>query len=315
MNGPGMRHTRVKNVKDRVVLEFASLDIPEVALLGRYNYSQAHPPLKPHMHKNIFEVCLLERGAQTYVAGSTAYNLTGGDMFITKPGEVHGTGREPENKGYLYWIEFRIDGERSFLGLTPLESRIMLRRFLSLSARHFRNGNALAPTFERIFSAYADKQNPFRSVDVRNLLLRLVLDIIAIAEHQVAHPCSVGIQNAIHHIERNATSLPGVARLARAARMSESYFKVIFKKEVGMPPVEYAMWRRMEKAKHLLRSSGLSITRIAMDLGFSTSQHFATVFKRLAGHTPKAFRQRAHVQTSLHSPSTGAGPRFHPAEK
>jgi len=311
-----MRHKQPDKAEDRIVLEFASLGITEVALLGRYNYQHAHPALKPHIHKNIFEICLLEHGTQTYVVGPTSYHLSGGDVFITRPGEVHGTGLEPENKGSLYWLELRIDEkERSFLGLTPQESRTLKRRFLTLSGRHFRNGSSLIPTFERILAAYAGKHNPLRIADVRNLVLRLVLDIIALAEHWSAPPSTIGIQNAIRHIEQNPTLSPGIAQLARIAHMSESYFKVSFRKEAGMPPGEYAMMRRIESAKQLLRSSNQPVTRLAMDLGFATSQHFATVFKRMTGLTPKAFRQRSYLPTRYETPSSGAGPRFHPVAK
>jgi len=267
------------------------------------------------MHKNIFEICLLERGAQTYVIGSACYNLTGGDLFITKPDEIHGTGLAPESKGRLYWLEIRqIPSGQTFLGLTPQESNGMMRCFTNIHTRHFRNGDHLVPTFERILAAYADRQNPMRAADLRNLLLRLVLDILVIVERRAAHPYSPGIQKAIRHIEQNPGILPGINELAQIAGMSASYFKVLFKRETGMPPVEYAMWRRMEKAKHLLRSSGISITRLSMDLGFSTSQHFATVFKRLTGHTPKTFRQRSRLPSPHEAPSSGAGPRFHPAQ-
>ncbi len=283
--------------------------------MGRYDYVQAHPPLKPHLHKDIFEVCFLANGAQTYVAGTTRYNLAGGDLFITKPGEIHSTGREPQNKGRLYWIQFRFTAEgQSFLGLTPQEAHTLMRRFLSLPTRHFRNGNLLAPTFDRILAAYADTHNPLRAVDVRNLLLRLALDIIGIAERRIARPYSIGIQNAIHHIEQHPTQFPDLKVLAHAAHMSDSYFKRIFKHETGMPPLEYAMWRRMENAKHLLRTTNYPVTRLAMEMGFATSQHFATVFKRLTGFTPSAFRQRAHLRIRHQSPSNGAGPGFHPTE-
>ncbi|MEI6514770.1 MAG: AraC family transcriptional regulator [bacterium] len=308
-----MKRTTARNENDRIMKDFANLGISEVVLLGRYHYSHAHSPLKPHAHNNIIEVCLLERGAQTYVVGSTRYDLTGGDVFITQPGEVHGTGHEPEGRGRLYWLEFKVLKKgQSFLGLTPQESQTLLKRFLALPSRLFRKGDMLAPTFERILAACADQRNPLQKADVRNLLLRLVLDIIAVAERQIAQPYSAGIQNAIRFIEREPATWPTLTQLARAASMSESHFKLTFKKETGMPPIEYGMWRRIEKAKHLLRVSNQPVTRIAAELGFSTSQHFATVFKRLTSLTPKAFRKNSHQHISDISPAIGAGPGFHP---
>ena len=48
---------------------------------------------------------------------------------------------------------------------------------------------------------------------------------------------------------------------------------------------------KIQKAKNLLFKSDKSITEIAMDLGFSTSQYFATAFKRYTGRTPSSYRK------------------------
>jgi AraC-like DNA-binding protein len=62
---------------------------------------------------------------------------------------------------------------------------------------------------------------------------------------------------------------------------------------LGMPARAYRIRRRVEAAKELLLGSGDDITGIAMQLGYSSSQHFATEFRRVAGRTPTAFRAQA----------------------
>ena len=298
---------------DRLIIDFHAEHIDEVPLLGCYHYARAHAPLLPHRHPSVFEVCLLEGGTQTYFVGPTRYDLTGGDVFLTQPGETHGTGGEPEHKGLLYWLQFcQVGPGRSFLGLTPAESQKLLRRFASLPLRHFHKGHMLSPTFERILRAHAQEHDPLRAANVRNLLLRLVLDILAVAERHEAMPYSAGVTRAIRHIEHYFGEPVTVAQLAQIAGMSESHFKAMFRRETGVPPIEYLQWRRIEHAKHVLRSADLSITRIALDGGFATNQHFATVFKRLTGLTPRAFRRQAKVLSLGRSPVSGSGPRFHP---
>ena len=299
---------------DRVMIDFSAEGIREVVLFGRYNYNRAHPPLAAHRHENVFEICLLESGSQTYVVDAAVYECTGGDIIITKPGETHGTGGKPEQRGRLYWLQFsQVEDGRTFLGLTPQESKALMHQFLSLTSRHFRNGDGLAAAFQRIFSAYDEVDKPLRAPNIKNLLLRLVLDAISIATHRNARPYSIGMQRAIHHIGETPRNIPDIRQLAHIAGMSESYFKVSFKRETGMPPVEYAMRRRVEEAGHRLRTSECPITSLAMDLGFATSQHFATVFKRFTGLSPRAYRQRSLLYPLLQLPLTGAGPDFHPS--
>ena len=101
--------------------------------------------------------------------------------------------------------------------------------------------------------------------------------------------------------------------MAAAANTSESYLKVHFKREVGMTPMEYLMWLRIEKAKRALREAYAPITELALQSGFATSQHFATVFKRLTGHTPRDYRHLSSGATGADNPPiVGTGPAFHP---
>ncbi|MFD0149512.1 helix-turn-helix transcriptional regulator [Streptomyces sp. NPDC055721] len=71
-----------------------------------------------------------------------------------------------------------------------------------------------------------------------------------------------------------------------------------FRTEIGETPARYRTRLRMERARLLLaetdlpicRSAVLPITVIAMDLGYSSSQHFATAFRRETDTTPSRYR-------------------------
>jgi AraC-like DNA-binding protein len=305
------------HVPERVVLGFEDLGIRDVTMLGSYAYSRAHPPLRPHVHPNVFEVCFLQRGAQSYQVGSQRYDLTGGDLMMTRPGEVHGTGHEPESPGKLFWLQFRrAAAGRGFLGLSPREAALLMKRFDRLPGRYFRHADMLAPTFERILTLCARRDDPLLVAEVRNLLLRLILDVVALAEHRHVQLPSPSVRRALLLIEERLDEPLNVRRLAQAAGMSESHFKMLFRRQVGLPPMEYAATRRMEKAKLALQSSAMPVTELAHSLGFATSQHFATVFKRLTGHTPSAYRLRSRTTAAATSaPASGIAPRFHPVDE
>jgi len=49
---------------------------------------------------------------------------------------------------------------------------------------------------------------------------------------------------------------------------------------------------RIDRAKQYLQQKTIPITTLAMELGFSSSQHFAAVFKRRTGTTPRTYAQR-----------------------
>lgn len=80
--------------------------------------------------------------------------------------------------------------------------------------------------------------------------------------------------------------------LARAVRISPRHLFGLFKTELRETPHAYHLRKRVELACRLLRDSDVSITDIAFDCGFSSSQNFATVFRRHTGTSPSGFRKR-----------------------
>lgn len=59
--------------------------------------------------------------------------------------------------------------------------------------------------------------------------------------------------------------------------------KKISNKDVGLTPADYYLRQRMFLAKQKLWGSPKSITEIALGLGVSSSQYFATIFKKIVG--------------------------------
>ena len=71
---------------------------------------------------------------------------------------------------------------------------------------------------------------------------------------------------------------------------SRSYLNKLFQSELGVTPLVYATYRKIEKSKALLRETPLNIAQIAAGLGFESPQYFSRVFKRCTGMTPTAYR-------------------------
>lgn len=83
-----------------------------------------------------------------------------------------------------------------------------------------------------------------------------------------------------------------LSELADQLHLSESYLSRIFKEECGVGIHGYISSLRVERAASLLEKTTLPLQKIAMNVGFSSSDHFSRVFKRSKGVSPSEYRNR-----------------------
>lgn len=71
-----------------------------------------------------------------------------------------------------------------------------------------------------------------------------------------------------------------------------SYLSNLFSEVEGITIEQYIISQKIEKVKELLVYDELSVSQIAADLGYSSTAHLSTQFKKLTGHTPSEFKQK-----------------------
>jgi AraC-type DNA-binding domain-containing proteins len=79
--------------------------------------------------------------------------------------------------------------------------------------------------------------------------------------------------------------------LAAEARLSPFHFARMFKQSVGVPPRVYLTRLRLERACELLEQTDLTITEIALEVGYSSNQVFARVFLKHRRISPSDYRR------------------------
>jgi AraC family transcriptional regulator len=104
------------------------------------------------------------------------------------------------------------------------------------------------------------------------------------------------LRAVVEYIEEHLDAGPTLEQMAAIARLSPNYFACQFNRATGLPPHQYVIARRVERAKQLLQTeSDFSLAEIAASAGFSDQSQFSHHFKRLIGVTPGQFRTRVRT--------------------
>jgi AraC family transcriptional regulator len=104
------------------------------------------------------------------------------------------------------------------------------------------------------------------------------------------------LRAVVEYVEEHLDASPTLEQMAAIAGLAPTYFASQFKRATGLPPHQYVIARRVERAKQLLQGEGdVSLTEVAARTGFSDQSHFSHYFKRLVGVTPGRFQMRTRI--------------------
>jgi AraC family transcriptional regulator len=99
------------------------------------------------------------------------------------------------------------------------------------------------------------------------------------------------LRRAMEYLEARLGEDVALHEVAAAVNLSTTHLTILFRDGTGEPPYRWMMRRRFEQACELLAKPHLSITDIATQCGFASSQHLATVMRRRLATTPTAYRR------------------------
>ncbi len=270
--------------------------LPELSIVGWLRFSKAFGhALEPDAHTGEFEIHCIVNGVLHWWVEDTTYELHSGMVLVIKPGELHGSSTGVLEPCEHYWLRIAFPEKAALPGLTARQTAALRKDFLALERRAL----PLSPTIREAFSSIIEEHR--NRSDHSELISRSALHVLlaSIARDYKRTDEAMGkktstispyIQKSMRMIHESLEKPPSVSQMATAANMSETAFRKRFKKEVGCSPLDYITRRRVQEANALMARGEQTITEIAHALGFSSSQYFATVFKRITGVSPSRFQ-------------------------
>ncbi|MDX1326394.1 MAG: AraC family transcriptional regulator [Arenibacter sp.] len=277
------------NTQERIVINLQEYGIKRGLSFGHYRYNEVKPGLKSHQHQRALEICYCMKGQQHYKIGDDMYELNGNDILVVPPDTIHSTGEFPEDKGELFWIQILVCPSYGKLcNLPNQQSEYLLDALLERSSYIFKGAFQLKLILEKLVLQFKKKDSILSRIMINQLLIDLLLETVLLSQKKQQLSPSKKLNTINTYIVENLHRTIYVDELADIVSMSTGYFKAWFKETAGMPPKEYVNRLKIEQAKLDLQNSK-SVTKVAFDLGFSTSQYFATTFKKFTGYTPSNF--------------------------
>jgi AraC family transcriptional regulator len=94
-------------------------------------------------------------------------------------------------------------------------------------------------------------------------------------------------QHVLAHLDRPIS----LSELAELVRLSRFHFCTAFRRATGKTPCDWVTSARIARAIELLEAREMSITEIALEVGYETPSSFTARFRQRTGLTPSEFRR------------------------
>ncbi len=260
--------------------------------------------LAPHRNEGI-ELGFLARGSLDFHVNDQCYNLTSGNLTVTRPWQLHQVGSPNVTASRMHWliIDFKVRRpndpwtwpEMLNFSLQDQTSLIELLRFNEQPV--WKGNNQIEKCFENIAELTKASDLTKSQTRIQHYINALLIEVYEMLQMQNIH-LDENLGSTKRSVEMFLDALPQhieypwtLESMARHCNLGRSRFTQYCKQITNQTPMDYLINCRLEQAKRLMQQSKeLSITNIAFNCGFESSQYFATAFKKRIGVSPSEYR-------------------------
>lgn len=196
----------------------------------------------------------------------------------------------------FWWIAINVDRDVVLPGMAAESWRHLRRMLMATERRLFAASQHLCVALEETMATDelpANVQAFAVQASVQRTLIQLLRDAQALAPPPLERAKRDALGAAMRILNRQLHDPPSWSAIASSVGAPAPMLWQLFKQALGHTPMEYLNVRRIARATRLMREERLNLTEIAHAVGFSTSQYFAVVFRRLIGTTPTEYSMRA----------------------
>lgn len=268
----------------------------------------------PAGERDDYEIHLIEKGDGTFFIGDREYNVKPGDIIILH--SMEGNSFKPDNPDFRHvFVTFKFKDSLCSEKILDFNNKLM-QEMLPLKPQ---NTFEIQQLFYSLHKAILTRSDGYM-FRLKILLGKLIFEIMeGCPEKSGYNRESSGnirmsaakstrelVDRVIMFLHKEYHKQLNLKDIGQIASLHPRYLCTVFKLVTGCTINEYLREIRIEQAKRLLLYTTLSITDIALETGFDSSQYFSRVFKKMNGAEPRTFRKtRAGNITNKQGDSDG----------
>jgi AraC family L-rhamnose operon regulatory protein RhaS len=262
-------------------------------------------------HRNPgLEIVHVVAGRTRWRIGRREFDLTPGDIYYTLPWEVHGSA-SPRERGLV--IDFAIlQLKRNYarprnvfefhpaLGWSVGESRKLSRALTQCESRAMPAGPRLPWLLGQLVDLGPGGAKA-SAVLAGSLVGATLAELARLAtsapprrdhDHAPTDSAAQRVASFLEALPKTCERPWTLGAMAEACGVGRTRFGQLVRQQTGDTPILALNRARIARAEQRLRETHQSVTRIAHDCGFSSSQYFARMFREYVGESASAFRRR-----------------------
>lgn len=255
-----------------------------------------------HWHEGC-EILIVHRGEGRVIVNQQTYDIQPGKLFFFQPFQLHKVHVEVNSERPY---------DRSIFHFDPVALELCLTAFPSLHLffTRLRHGMIQEQAFSFIeeiayvyeickaFDRDEKKHSPYHAEEQGTLLLLQLLNCIRSTIKSKNNQVSLSASSLYRYseqimqwMEENYADSFDLQRLADELHLSRTYVSRVFRQETGSSLMDYLSARRIKQACNLLRTTDMSVDRIAEEIGLSNTSYFIRLFKKVIGTTPYQYKR------------------------
>ena len=277
---------------------------PHILELGIVKNSSIRLNAFPNTSVDGIKILTVLEGKFEWCIDNGQYTLFPNDVAVILPKQEFGSSNSVLEIGSYSWIHLNVQRKGN--------DELIMGPWSSLSETECNAISKILSANELpILSKFTDGAKILKSVqnELANRELgyharvnHLIDELFILITRQLTRQSNPGrdfpktFMNLEQALRQNLSHQWTVEEMAALVGLGTTLFNEKVKSYSGFSPINYLINIRISEAIKLLKRPGISLTDIALDTGFYSSQHFSTTFKKLTGYTPSEFRKN-HLST------------------